>query len=478
MQHTPSLRSWMTLLALSAPWVGTAHRARAQPAAHPSSAQASLVQPGTAISRKLLDRRAVEDAPGMETELWLIEYPPGASAPVHHHPVVGIGYVIEGAFDSTFAGQPPLHVSAGQSFVDPARVEHRSFRNSSPDHPLRFVVAYTLPSGVSPVQAGAANPVQFSSIANPIAIARPALYPETIEVNPRKKEFLVGSVREGAVYRVRLDGKADPLIQDERLTSILGIVVDPRSNRLLVTNSDLGVSTKHSEKGPKREAGVGIYDLASGRRLHYVDLSVLRPDREHLINGITVDARGNAYVTDSFASAIYKIDEQGVPSVFLEDDEFKGTGINLNGIVFHPAGFLLAVKKSTGVLYRVPLAEPRRFTRVRTPIDFIGGDGLQLVGTDHLVLVANQTPAFSSNSAFVLRSSNDWQSAELLEAKKLGDVYPTTSVALDGKLYALSSHLDEWIGAGDGKRDGLAKQGRQGQIQEIGVVPTEARRHD
>src|SRR5687768_190282 len=64
-----------------------------------------------AIRRQLLEQRPAEGAPGLETQLWLIDYPPGASAPSHHHPVVGIGYVIEGAFDSVFAGQAPLHVS-------------------------------------------------------------------------------------------------------------------------------------------------------------------------------------------------------------------------------------------------------------------------------------------------------------------------------------------------------------------------------
>src|SRR3954466_6748710 len=139
MKNRLSLRSWVTLVALSVPLLGMARPVRAQPSAAKGSA-AQTSSPSAGISRKLLEERPVEDAPGMVTQLWLIEYPPGASAPVHHHPVAGIGYVLEGAFDSTFAGQPPVHVSAGQSFVDPARVEHRSFRNSSSDHPLRFVV--------------------------------------------------------------------------------------------------------------------------------------------------------------------------------------------------------------------------------------------------------------------------------------------------------------------------------------------------
>ena len=93
------------------------------------------------------------------------------------------------------------------------------------------------------------------------------------------------------------------------------------------------------------------------------------------MNGITVDGAGNAYVTDSFSPVIYKIDPAGVATVFLTDDQFTGAGINLNGIVYHPKGFLLAVKKNSGALYRIPLDDPRRFARVDVAATFVGGTG-------------------------------------------------------------------------------------------------------
>jgi len=406
----------------------------------------------------------------MKTQLWQIEYPPGASAPSHHHPVVGIGYVMEGAFDSGFAGAPLTHVSAGQSFVDPARIEHRVFRNASSRRALKFLVAYTIPDGTPIVEMTAATRVELKAGAGPIQLVEPALYPETIEVNPLTQKFLVSSLREGAVYQVGLDGRAESFIRDDRLTSILGIAVDARSKRLLVTNSDLGAAIRHSAQGPKQEAGVGIYDLASRQRLAYVDLTPVLPRGDHLINGITLDAQGNAYVTDSLSPAIYKVDSQGKASLFLEDPEFRGAGINLNGIVYHPQGFLIAVKKSTGALYRIPLAEPQRFARIQTPRDLVGGDGLLLVGHDQLVVIANKTPAAASEAVFVLESSDAWKSAQQVEMRPLGATYPTTCAALGGKLYSLSSHLDEWLNASPMARDALAKRGRGAEILEIGAI--------
>lgn len=104
------------------------------------------------IRRTLLTKQPVDGAPGLETQLWLIEYPPGAAAPAHRHPVVGVGYVIEGEYESVFGEQPMTRVKAGESFVDLAKVEHRMFRNPSKDKLLRFVVAYTIPAGKQPVE--------------------------------------------------------------------------------------------------------------------------------------------------------------------------------------------------------------------------------------------------------------------------------------------------------------------------------------
>lgn len=332
----------------------------------------------------------------------------------------------------------------------------------------------TVPAPVSamtaPSSASVTAHVALSAPTAGVTIAKPALYPETLEVNPLTGRFIVGSLREGAVYEVDSSGNVQPLVQDDRLVSVLGIAVDARNHRLIATNSDLGAGIKHSPRGAKKEAGVGIYDLRTGAALQYVDLAALRPEADHLINGVTIDARGDAYLTDSFSPAIYKVDAAGVASVFLENDEFKGPGVNLNGIAYHPAGFLLVIKKSSGVLYRVPLADPQHFTRVSLPATCVGGDGLSLIGEERLVLVANKTPDANSNAAFLLESKDGWATASVVESQTLGEVYPTTSVIQGDGIYALSTHLDEWLGATAATRDAIAHTGRQAEIRRIGSI--------
>jgi quercetin dioxygenase-like cupin family protein len=85
----------------------------------------------------------------------LIEYGPSATAPLHVHPVEGVGRVLQGNFESAFGTGPLVQVHEGQGFVDPAGVPHRLFRNLSTTEPLRFVIAYTIRSGQPSFYPGA-----------------------------------------------------------------------------------------------------------------------------------------------------------------------------------------------------------------------------------------------------------------------------------------------------------------------------------
>ena len=100
----------------------------------------------TGIRRTLVGRQPAHE-PGWETRLYLVEYPPGATATAHVHPAIGVGWGVDGEFESAFGNDPVVTVRAGQGFYDLADTVHRVFRNSSPEHPLRFVIAYTIRVG-------------------------------------------------------------------------------------------------------------------------------------------------------------------------------------------------------------------------------------------------------------------------------------------------------------------------------------------
>jgi len=290
------------------------------------------------------------------------------------------------------------------------------------------------------------NALRLQPSGAPLVVQHAGLYPETLIYDAKRDKFLLGSFREGAVYEVDSAGRAARIVDDPRLCSVLGIAIDAERNRLWAVNADLGACARPSAAGPKQLAGVGVYDLSSGAPLLYADLAPLLPG-PHLLNGIALDGGGNAYISDSFSPAIYKVDAAGNPSLFLQSEQFRGAGINLNGVVVHPDGYLLVVKKSDGVLFKIPLAEPARFSRVLVAERFVGGDGLVLVGKTELLIVSNQVPQQSANSASALSSDDAWASATLRAVEPLGTAYPTTAALRGGALYVVQSQLDELIQA-------------------------------
>jgi quercetin dioxygenase-like cupin family protein len=101
------------------------------------------------IHRRVLGTQPIEGVPGWELRLLLVEYDPGVAADPHSHPVPGVGYVLDGAFESAWGSGDGGEVTVkhrGESFVDQANERHL-FRNASRTEPLRFVIAYAIPKG-------------------------------------------------------------------------------------------------------------------------------------------------------------------------------------------------------------------------------------------------------------------------------------------------------------------------------------------
>ncbi len=268
-----------------------------------------------------------------------------------------------------------------------------------------------------------------------VTVASPALYPEGLEHNPNTDEFLLGSIRKGKVVAVEPGGEVRTLIEDERLRSVVGIRVDAERGRLLVNNADYGVSERSMPADKFSTAALAIYDLESGAPLQYVDLSGLRIGEKRFVNDLTVDAEGNAYVTDSLAAAIYKVTPAGQASVFLTHERFRGNGFNLNGIQYHPDGYLLVAKKSDGSLFKVPLDEPAAFMEIALPEPLVGTDGLVLASENGLIAITNRASGIEANTIYRLVSDDGWESARIEGSFETGDVYATTGTVKDGRIF-------------------------------------------
>lgn len=292
--------------------------------------------------------------------------------------------------------------------------------------------------------------VPFSALAqdgpapHPISVEVEGLYPEGIAYDATTSRTFLGAPVFGSVYSVDALGHAEVFIEDDALIMVLGIYADVEGRRLLVTNSDLGMSARSSEATVGITAGVGIYDLDTAAKLAYYDLGALVPQAGHVANDATVDADGNIYVTDSFSPVIYRVDTEGEASVFLQDERLGGEGFAANGIVYHPDGYLLVANATAPTLYKVPVDDPAAMTAVEVEdMALNGADGLVLhEGAVYAVL--NPVAGASAPQVVMLTSDDDWATATVSETVML-EAVGTTAVWTEDGLMVLLGKLDSWL---------------------------------
>lgn len=263
-----------------------------------------------------------------------------------------------------------------------------------------------------------------------------ALYPEGVEYDPKGKRFLVTSMRKGTVGEVKDDGSYKDYIKDENFVSAVGIRADSERDRLLVCNSDPGASIYTKKENQGKLAGIGIFQLSTGNLIKYLDLARLSDGGGHFCNDIGLDGAGNAYVTDSFSPIIYKVDTNNNASIFMNNERFVGKGFNLNGLVIKD-DYLIVAKYNEGILFKIPLNEPEKFTQITIKETFPGADGLLWASDGSLIVIANM----DTNKVIKLTSADNWSSAEIVKSSDTGQVFATTGVNRGGDIYALNAML-------------------------------------
>jgi sugar lactone lactonase YvrE len=275
-----------------------------------------------------------------------------------------------------------------------------------------------------------------------IVLERTGFIPEGIEYDQTHKRFLSGSLAEGTIFELHEDGAVTPFVADPLLVSSVGIEVDESRGRLLVANSD----RKAFEAGNSGQAKLGVFNLNSGERLAMVDLAaaiVPPPDPARFFaNDVTVDGDGNVYVTDSFTSAVYKVTADYRASVLHRFMDLP-QGEQLNGIVYHPNGYLLVAADAS--LYKVPVLNPAAASRVTIAEPVKGQDGLVWTADGRLAAVSNSADA---PQVVAFASTDDWATARRAGVAKLTG-QATTAAQVGPDIWAVHPHF------GDAERPSL-----------------------
>jgi sugar lactone lactonase YvrE len=198
-------------------------------------------------------------------------------------------------------------------------------------------------------------------------------------------------------------------------------------------------------------SGVGIFELSTGRLKQLVDLAAVAGPGLHAANDLTIAPDGTAYVTDPLSDALLRIDKRGRASVLVRDPRFHDasipTSFGLNGIVWHPRGYLLAVKSWGGELFRVTTGAHPQVRQVSTDQPIHNGDGLLLRRDGTLLAVTNPLGPEGISAVRMLRSHNQWTSARTVTLLPWADPAPTTAAATPCGDYVLYGSLDILFGS-------------------------------
>lgn len=294
-------------------------------------------------------------------------------------------------------------------------------------------------SAVAPLSAQNSTPEPgdpSEAAPSEILVERQGLTPEGIDYDAAGERFLLGSLSEGTIFAVTDSGELSPLIEDEDFKSTVGIEVDAANNRLLVAISDRAVFEGGAVEGML--IGLGAYDLESGERLFLADLSDLLDQERQFANDVAVDDAGNAYVTNSFAPVIYRVDMEGNADIFIEDENLGASGFGLNGIVYHPDGYLLATVAASQRLFKIPVDDPSAITEVALETPF-GADGMVLDSAGNLAAVTNLR---GQQVLALVVSEDDWASASISAQVETGGA-ATTVAMRDEAFYYINAYLSQ-----------------------------------
>ena len=80
------------------------------------------------------------DFPGKEGLMITVEYPPGATDPIHRHNAHAFLYVLEGTIVMQVKGGKPVTLTPGQTFYEGPSDVHVVGRNASNTKPAKFIV--------------------------------------------------------------------------------------------------------------------------------------------------------------------------------------------------------------------------------------------------------------------------------------------------------------------------------------------------
>jgi sugar lactone lactonase YvrE len=282
------------------------------------------------------------------------------------------------------------------------------------------------------------KPVIHSEVA--FTLSEPGLMATGIAIDPANNDTYVTSVRQRKIVRRTRQGAVTDFIRSGQDGFLAGAWLAIDSTRhLLFASCAAAPFMSGYRKEDAGSSGVFVWDLKSGK---LVRKAMLPTDgkQQHFLNALIVDRDGNAYVSDSAVSGIYRL-PRGADGleVFVPGNVFQST----QGLSFSEDEKTLYVADYTDGLWAVDMA-----TRERRRLDEPAG--AWLAGMDGLTRVPGGfiSVQIGVKPQRVVRLRLDEQGRRITNVEVLEMNHPSYSGPIQGVvsgnalLYVANSQLD------------------------------------
>ncbi|MGP0089341.1 MAG: SMP-30/gluconolactonase/LRE family protein, partial [Xanthobacteraceae bacterium] len=181
------------------------------------------------------------------------------------------------------------------------------------------------------------------------------------------------------------------------LSSVLGVLADPKSNTLYGCSDDVrwgGITVP----GGDEVTALKLFDLTTGEPKASLPLPASKLfGQTALCNDIVVASDGTAYITDSLSGYILRLKPgSSTLEVWAHDPRWDVKGPQLDGIAILYDGVYANIFEGDG-LYRVamnPDGSAGAITKLQTSRPLYHSDGLRAFNSNKLLMVEGETKGF------------------------------------------------------------------------------------
>lgn len=258
---------------------------------------------------------------------------------------------------------------------------------------------------------------------------------ESIGYDPARKQFLVGSAREGKVLLVDEKGKLTDFIApsaENGMWGVFDLAVDAAHDKVYVASSDVAYY-KGFESAQFGQTGVFEFQLSSGKFLHKYLLA--EAGKMHTLTSITVGKDGRVYAADAARRQIFRIDHEQL-SMLVENPKLtsiRGLAVSDDGRTLYMADYSLGI-------FGIDLTKMAPFVLARNPEKLVLGgiDGLYFYDGCLVIIESGMVP----QRVMRLKLSDDGRSvvaAMPLDVAQPAFTMPTLGAIAGNDLYFIAN---------------------------------------